>query len=149
MKFIGMTSARMDAKGRIFLPSDFRKQLEGADRRLVLKRDVFQPCLVIYPYEVWEAEVGGLRRRLNCWNPREAMLFRQFMAYIEVFELDSKGRFIVPRRWLEFCRIENSVSFIGMDDRIEVWSSSFTEQPFLSADDYARSFEEVMSRPFS
>lgn len=149
MKFIGMTSAKMDAKGRLFLPSDFRKQLEGSDPRLVLKRDVFQPCLVVYPYEVWEAEVGELRSRLNRWNPREAMLFRQFMAEIEVIGLDSKGRFILPRRWLEVCRIANSVSFIGMDDRIEVWSTSLTAQPFLSSEEYGRTLEEVMSRPGS
>ena len=147
MIFTGMTSAKLDAKGRVFLPSDFRKQLEGADSRFVLKRDVFQPCLVVYPYSVWETEVDGLRQRLNRWNPREAMLFRQFMADVEVMELDSKGRFILPKRWLAVCHIADSVSFIGVDDRIEVWSTSLTEQPFLAPDDYALAMEEMMGKP--
>ena len=147
MIFTGMTSAKLDAKGRVFMPSDFRRQLEGADSRFVLKRDVFQPCLVVYPYSVWETEVDGLRQRLNRWNPREAMLFRQFMADVEVFELDSKGRFILPRRWLDVCQIADAVSFIGVDDRIEVWSTRLTEQPFLAADDYASAFEALMGKP--
>lgn len=142
-----MTSAKLDAKGRVFLPSDFRKQLEGSDSRFVLKRDVYQPCLVVYPYSVWETEVDALRQRLNRWNPREAMLFRQFMADVEVFELDSKGRFILPRRWIEACEIDTSVSFVGVDDRIEVWSTSRTAQPFLTPEAYAQGLESLMGSP--
>lgn len=55
MRFTGTIDAKLDAKGRVFLPSDFRKQLAESDPRLVLKRDVYQPCLVIYPYAVWNA----------------------------------------------------------------------------------------------
>ena len=149
MRFTGMTSAKMDAKGRVFMPSDFRKQLEGADPRFVLKRDVFQPCLVVYPYSVWENEVDALCQRLNRWNPHEAMVLRQFMADVEIVELDSKGRFILPRRWLAACQIESSVSFVGVDDRIEVWSSTLTERPFMDADAYAHAMEELMRKPIA
>lgn len=100
MRFTGTIDAKLDAKGRVFLPSDFRKQLAESDPRLVLKRDVYQPCLVIYPYAVWNAEVDALRAKLNRWDPRQAMLFRQFLANVEVFTLDGNGRFLISRKCL-------------------------------------------------
>ena len=46
MRFLGNIEAKTDAKGRAFLPSVFRKVLQASgEENLVLRRDVFQPCL--------------------------------------------------------------------------------------------------------
>lgn len=82
------------------LPSDFRKQLAESDATFVLKRDVYQPCLVMYTLQVWENELAVLQSRLDRWNPKHAMLYRQFMAGTEVVTLDANGRFLLPRKWL-------------------------------------------------
>ena len=43
VRFLGNIEAKTDAKGRIFLPAVFRKQLQAAgEERLVLRKDVFQ-----------------------------------------------------------------------------------------------------------
>lgn len=146
MRFVGTIDAKLDVKGRVFLPSDFRKQLAGSDQQLVLKRDAYQPCLVLYPYSVWNAEVDALRARLNRWDPRQAMVFRQFMANVEMVTLDSNGRFIVQRQLIEELGITNrEVRFIGVDDRIEVWSKTKMEQQFLDNDAYGLSLAELMA----
>ena len=50
MRFLGNIEAKTDAKGRAFLPANFRKILQvSGEEKLVLRKDVFQPCLVIYP----------------------------------------------------------------------------------------------------
>lgn len=148
MRFIGTTDAKLDAKGRVFLPSDFRKQLAESDQQLVLKRDAFQPCLVLYPHSVWNAEVDALRARLNRWDPRQAMIFRQFLADVETFTLDSNGRFIVPRRHIEACGFTNrTVRFMGVDDRIELWSIEQAEACLLAPDCYGQSLAELMATP--
>lgn len=145
MRFTGTIDAKLDAKGRVFLPSDFRKQLAESDPRLVLKRDVYQPCLVIYPYAVWNAEVDALRARLNRWDPRQAMLFRQFLANVEVFTLDGNGRFLISRKMLDACAItDRTVRFMGVDDRIEVWSVAQSAKLLMSDSDYAESLAEIM-----
>lgn len=146
MRFVGTIDAKLDVKGRVFLPSDFRKQLAGSDQQLVLKRDAYQPCLVLYPYSVWNAEVDALRTRLNRWDPRQAMVFRQFMASVEMVTLDSSGRFIVQRQHIEALGITNrEVRFIGVDDRIEVWSKTKMEQQFFDNDAYGQSLAELMA----
>lgn len=144
MRFSGIINAKIDAKGRVFLPSDFRKRLSDADMPLVLKKDVYQPCLVIYPCSVWEEEVVTLRTRLNRWNPEQAMLFRQFLAEAERIGLDGNGRFLISRRHMQLCGFESSVSFVGVDDRIELWSAAHTATSFLSPQAYAESMSKIM-----
>ncbi len=66
MRFLGNIEARTDVKGRVFLPSVFRKEMEasGVDT-LVMRKDVFQRCLVLYPEEVWNAMMFSMRQRLE------------------------------------------------------------------------------------
>lgn len=143
MRFSGTISAKLDVKGRVFLPSDFRKQLAGADTGIVLKRDIYQPCLVVFPHSVWDTEVNWLRSRVNRWNPREAMLFRLFMADVEQLSLDGNGRFLIPKRYLQACAIDHDVQFIGVDDRIEVWSETKRAECFPSPEKFAQSMEKL------
>ena len=42
MRFVGNIEAKTDAKGRVFLPSAFRKLLQtAAEEGLVLRKDIF------------------------------------------------------------------------------------------------------------
>ncbi len=145
MRFIGTTDAKLDAKGRVFLPSDFRKQLAESDATFVLKRDVYQPCLVMYTQQVWEMELAVLQSRLDRWNPKHAMLYRQFMADTEVVTLDANGRFLLPRHMAEACHIDNRiVRFVGVDDRIEVWDIAQYDQCMLNDADLAKLMAQEM-----
>ena len=66
MRFLGNIEAKLDAKGRVFLPAAFRKVLQGAgEQGMVMRKDVFQACLVLYPESVWGEQMDSLRRRLS------------------------------------------------------------------------------------
>lgn len=145
MRFLGNIEAKTDGKGRVFLPATFRKVLQQTgEERLVLRKDVFQPCLVLYPESVWNGELDALRRRLSRWNPRHQQLFRQFVSDAETLTLDGNGRFLIPRRYLRMANINQAVKFIGMDDTIEIWSNDEPDKPFMDADEFASSIEKVM-----
>ena len=72
MRFLGSIEAKLDAKGRAFLPATFRKLLQaGGEEHWVLRKDVFQPCLVLYPESVWNEQMDLLRQRLSRWNKQQ------------------------------------------------------------------------------
>ena len=78
MRFLGNIEAKADAKGRVFLPSVFRKTLQAAgEDRLILRKDVHEDCLVLYPETVWNEQMDEMRRRLNRWNRQQQQVFRQ------------------------------------------------------------------------
>ena len=145
MKFIGSIEAKADAKGRVFLPSVFRKALQSlGDESLVLRPDVFQPCLVLYPESVWNAQVDDLRSRLSRWNATHQRIFRQFVSDVELLSLDGSGRFLLPKRFMQMAGIEQSVSFLGMGDSIEIWSSGRMEQSLFDGNEYMSALQEIM-----
>ena len=119
IQFLGNIEAKADAKGRVFIPATFRKQLQAAsEERLVLRKDVYQDCLVLYPESVWFATQNQLRCRLNKWNAKQQMIFRQFVSDAEVMTPDGNGRILLPKRYLQMAGIQSEVRFIGVDNTI-------------------------------
>lgn len=146
MRFLGNIDARTDQKGRIFLPSVFRKELQKSGQEsMVLRKDVFQQCLVLYPEEVWDEQMASMRARLNRWNPEEQQVYRQFVSDAEVVTLDSSGRILISRRSLEFAGIDGAVRCIGMGDTIEIWPGEEGSKPFMDREVFKKTFAQMMS----
>jgi len=145
MRFLGNIEAKTDAKGRAFLPATFRKVLQGGgDERLVLRKDVFQPCLVLYPESIWNEQMDALRTRLNRWNKQHQQVFRQFVSEVELVTLDGNGRFLIPKRYLRMADITQDIKFVGMGDTIEIWSNQKVEEAQMKPDDFGQALEELM-----
>lgn len=137
----------MDAKGRVFFPSIFRKQLQACgEERLVMRKDIFQQCLTLYPESVWCRQLDMLRSRLSRWNREEQMIYRQYLAEAEIIQLDGNGRFLIGKRSQQMANISQEVRFIGMGDCIEIWSNDKSCRPFMDNDAFGSAFEEIMSR---
>lgn len=146
IRFLGNTEAKTDVKGRVFIPSTFRKQLQAAsEERLIMRKDVFQDCLTLYPESVWNEELDELRSRLSKWNSKHQLIFRQFVSDVEVVTLDSNGRILIPKRYLQICGIRGDVRFIGVDNKIEIWAKERTEQPFMPLEEFGAALEEIMN----
>jgi MraZ protein len=145
MRFLGNIEAKIDAKGRAFLPAIFRKVLQaGSEERMVLRKDVFQPCLVLYPESVWNEQMDQLRQRLNRWNKQQQEVFRKFVSEAEVMTLDGNGRFLIPKRYLNMADIELDIKFTGMGDTIEIWSLKKAQELQMNAEDFGQALEQLM-----
>lgn len=145
LRFLGNIEAKTDAKGRVFIPAVFRKQLQAAsEERLVLRKDVFQDCLVLYPESVWFATQNQLRQRLNKWNAQHQQIFRQFVSDAESMVPDGNGRILLPKRYLQMAGIQSDVRFIGVDNTIEIWAKERAEQPFMDSEDFGKALQEVL-----
>ena len=146
MRFLGNIEAKTDAKGRAFLPSVFRKVLQASgEENLVLRRDVFQPCLVLYPESVWNERLDMLKQQLRQWKPVHRQMFRQFVSEAEVVTLDGNGRFLISKRLQRVAGISQDIQFIGMDDTIEIWSPDDLQKTLRPEDEFGKQFENIMN----
>ena len=146
MRFLGNIEAKTDTKGRAFLPATFRKILQvSGEENLVLRKDVFQPCLVMYPESVWNEQLDQLRARLSRWNAKEQQIYRAFIADAIMLTLDGNGRFLIPKRLCKLANIEQSIRFIGMGDTIEIWRSEGEEEAFMDQEEFGKALQEIMS----
>lgn len=142
MRFIGDYTAKTDAKGRVFLPSALRKMLSAEDvTGLVLRRDVFQKCLTLYPVSVWNESLDALKARLNPWDRKHQDVLRRFAADAEYIELDSNGRMLISKPKLQYAEIGADVRFLAVDDRIEVWSKELLDAHLSEENDLGAELE--------
>jgi MraZ protein len=145
MRFLGNIEAKIDTKARAFLPATFRKVLQaGGEERLVLRKDVFQPCLVLYPESVWNGQMDLMRSKLNRWNKQQQEVFRKFVSEVEVLTLDGNGRFLIPKRYQRMADIEQDIKFTGMGDTIEIWNVQKAEEQQMTAEEFGQALEELM-----
>ena len=146
MRFLGNIEAKTDAKGRVFLPATFRRLLQtGGCNTLVMRKDIHQKCLVLYPEQVWNDRVDALRARVNEWDDMGQMVMRQYMKEAEVVTLDGNGRLLIPKRYLQLAEIDQAVRFIGMTDTIEIWAAEKAEQPFMTQEDFSTQLKAIMA----
>lgn len=145
MRFTGNSDAKADSKGRVFLPAAFRKILLAAgEEGLILRRDVFQQCLVLYPHSVWNKMVDSITEHTNPFDRRGRDNLRRFVADSDSLSLDSDGRILIPKRYLEAAGITSEVRFIGMDNTIELWNRQAADNLLSGEEDFADSIEEMM-----
>lgn len=145
MRFLGNIEAKVDVKGRAFMPATFRRELASSGgQSMVMRKDVFQDCLVLYPESVWNEQMDILRQRLNRWNKAQQQVFRQYVSEVEAIALDSNGRILLPKRYLSMVGIEKGIRFIGMGDTIELWAAEKVSKPFLEADEFGQALEGLM-----
>ena len=146
MRFLGNIEVKTDAKGSAFLPAVFRKALQASgEETLVLRKDVFQSCLVLYPESVWNARLDMLKQQLRPWKPAHQQIFRQFVSEAEVVTLDGNGRFLISKRLQRVAGITQDIQFIGMDDTIELWSPQDLTKTLRTDEDFSREFEDIMN----
>jgi MraZ protein len=145
VRFIGNIDAKADVKGRVFIPAAFRKILQTeTDTRLILRKDIYQDCLVLFPASAWENELTALRSKLNKYDEEQYNVYRKFIIDSEIVEPDANGRILIPKRYLQMAGIGSEVRFVGMDDTIEIWSRSRLEKPLMDNETFKNNVRKYL-----
>lgn len=146
LQFVGNIDAKLDAKNRVFLPAVFRKTLLAASQSsLILRKDIYQNCLILYPQEVWNNELATLKQKLNRWDKQQSQLLRQFTVDAEMVDIDANGRILLSKRFLEMLKLDTEVTFIGVDNMIEIWSKEELNNSLLPSDDFGALLGDLMN----
>ena len=144
LNLLGEYDLRLDAKGRLSFPAGLRKQLDGElQKGFVINRDVFQPCLVLYPLSEWE-RTQAMMRRLNRFVAKNLEFIRRFMNGATQVELDASDRLLLPRSLMDHAGIGKDIKMVGMMDRVEIWSKEEHARMMRDKVDLTALAEDVM-----
>lgn len=145
MRFLGNIEAKTDAKGRAFLPAQFRKVLAASgEGSLVLRQDVFEDLLVLYPISVWNHLMDEMRQKLSRWDRKQQMAYRTFVSSVVELTIDASGRILIPRYILDTAGIRQAIRFVGMGDTIEIWPAD--NMKIMNRDDFSNVIEDTMKK---
>ena len=115
--FVGQYEHQMDPKGRVSLPSAFRR---GEGERFVLIQWE-KENLTLFPQEKWlelQRELLDFRRK----NPRGANQLRRVVANAVEVSPDKQGRILVPAALQGGAGLSGAVLLVGAIDRVEIWN---------------------------
>lgn len=114
----------MDEKGRVSLPSAFRREAEG-DRFVLLQWE--RPYLTLFPEDRW-ASVQDRLLEYRRADPSAASHVRAVTSNAVEVAPDKQGRILVPSWLQEAASLQGTVLLNGNIDRVELWDPELYEE---------------------
>lgn len=147
LNLLGEYQCKVDAKGRMMFPAGLRKTLEEVIHHgLVINRDIFERCIVLYPKPEWD-RVNNEMSKLSRYNRKHQQFQRRFMMGATQVELDGSGRLLLPSLLQEFAGIDlkasNEVVVSAMGEKIEIWSAANYQAKLAEDDNFDTLAEEI------
>jgi len=142
--FLGEFDCKLDAKGRMMLPSGLRKQMPEAEKEgLVINRG-FEKHLVVYTRKEWDNIMEDLSK-LNQYEKKTREFIRYFTRGATELTLDAAGRVLLPKSLLDYAGIGSDVVLSSQFNKIEVWAKdAYDAQMDNEPENFANLAEEVM-----
>jgi MraZ protein len=142
---IGTYECKVDAKGRLMLPTALKKQLTSQlESGFVLKRSMFEKCIELYPMSEWNDTMSDVTK-LSRFKRKNVEFIRLFTAGVRIVELDVTGRLLIPKDLVGFSSITNNIVLASAGTYVEIWDKDAYEEKLSNPEtDIATLAEEVM-----
>ncbi|MBU2913958.1 MULTISPECIES: division/cell wall cluster transcriptional repressor MraZ [Reichenbachiella] len=130
--FTSEYECKLDAKGRLALPAKIKANLpEVSGNELVVMKG-FDPNLVVYTMLEFK-KIQSKFASLSDFDTDQRRLKRNFFRSVAPVELDSAGRFLIPKAWIDHAKLEKNVTVIGTGSTVEIWNPDLYDD-YLIAD---------------
>jgi len=145
LNFIGEYFCKIDVKGRVLFPSALKKQMISTSfGKFVIKKDIYENCLILYPIEEWEKQNELLRTKLNPYNKEHSKLLRAYYRGTAEITLDSNNRLLLPKRLMEQAGIGKEIYMSGQDKKIEIWSKQNYDANMIDENEFSELAEKLL-----
>lgn len=142
--FVGEYSATIDDKGRIVLPSVFKKAMgEMSLDFVILEKNRLGNCLDIHTEQRWIEKVNQFQSKLNSLNPVHDKLLQAYFQNFTRIGVAENGRINIPDAFLRFANLKKKVRFVGMRTTIRLVDDSEISEPEITNEDYLRILNEL------
>ncbi|HVZ60685.1 MAG TPA: division/cell wall cluster transcriptional repressor MraZ [Terriglobales bacterium] len=119
--FRGNHPTRVDEKGRLKVPADFKRVIDEKYGAQFYITSVDGKVAQIYPFEEWE-RIEQKLASLSNFNPTKKKFLTRTNYYGQVVEMDGQGRLLVPQLLRESAQLKGEVAVMGYLNRLEVQS---------------------------
>lgn len=141
--FIGEHTFKVDGKGRVSIPADFRRELEEGDplasqsgrpRMVIVYGHDAQKQLQVYTYNDYRALAAEIAQMPRGSKQRKIMQ-SLILNKARPTEVDSDGRLVLPQALRDKIGLEGTAYFGGMGETFEIWKPEVFEAKTASVTD--------------
>jgi len=129
--FNGEYECKLDAKGRLLLPAKVKAKLPECSRHEVVLSQGYERCLIIYTMEEYQRMFEEFSS-LSQFSLEQRKLQRNFFRGSLEVELDNMGRFLIPKRMMQYARLSREVIVAGSGKVLEIWNPVIYDEYMFS-----------------
>ena len=119
--FTGEFSYTVDAKGRVNIPSKFRKVLSVDNEDTFVITRGMDPCVWVYPIVVWQ-NIENELKNLSSLSAINRTFVRNTVRYATSLTYDGQGRIQLTNNLINYAELGKKTLIIGMVNKIEIWN---------------------------
>ena len=134
---IGHFNCKLDAKGRLMLPAEFKEQMgEQAEEGFVLRPSLFDnsTCLDLFTRRDWDEQQEKLRKEFSIYDEEGISALRYLNQGVRYAKLDGNGRLQIPKDLLESGGLTKEVVVEALANKMEIWDKDRYTQSVAAVD---------------
>lgn len=118
--YIGEYDCKLDEKGRLRLPNQLIRQLEGRGTYSFVIMRGFEGCLLLFEEERWKEHMAQLQK-LSMYRSKDRMFIRLLMSSASKLSLDSADRIMLTKKQRELAGMTKEVVISSAVNGFEIW----------------------------
>ena len=143
----GTFTCKLDSKGRLMLPADFREQLGSqAEEDFILRPGLHGTYLELYTASDWNRR-RDILMQVNTFDRRKLDIMRKYLDGVKRVKLDASGRIQIPKELLDRSGLVKDIVIDSMFTNMEIWDKAKYDERVneISTDDLAKGVEALFS----
>lgn len=113
---------KVDNKGRVSLPSDYRAIVKELSTEIVCYRSLTSPCIEGCPEDLLEKLAAEMENSLDFFSQTQDDLSNLIFGDAKRFPFDSTGRIVLSEKLLKHANISDTAIFVGKGRKFQIWN---------------------------
>ncbi|MBR1398698.1 MAG: division/cell wall cluster transcriptional repressor MraZ [Alphaproteobacteria bacterium] len=113
---------KVDAKGRVSLPSDYRAMVKELSTEIVCYRSLTSPCIEGCLEDLLDKLATQIEDATDFFSETQDNLTNLIFGDARRFTFDSTGRILLSEKLLKHAGITDTAVFVGKGRKFQIWS---------------------------
>lgn len=113
---------KVDAKGRVSLPSDYRSIVKELSSEIVCYRSLSAPCIEGCLEETLDKLATDIENATDFFSETQDNLTNLVFGDARRFTFDSTGRINLSEKLLQHAQITDTAVFVGKGRKFQIWN---------------------------
>ncbi|MBQ8465827.1 MAG: division/cell wall cluster transcriptional repressor MraZ [Alphaproteobacteria bacterium] len=120
--FLDTITNKVDTKGRVSLPADYREIVKELSTDIVCYRSLTAPCIEGCTENLLAKLASEMENSLDFFSQAQDNLTNLIFGDARKFGFDSTGRIVLTEKLLKHAQITDSAVFVGKGRKFQIWN---------------------------
>ena len=120
--FMDTVLNKVDAKGRVSLPADYRAIVKDTESEIVCYRSLSAPCIEGCLEDLLDKLACDMEDSLDFFSQKQDDLTNLIFGDAKRYPFDSTGRIMLSEKLLKHAEITDSAIFVGKGRKFQIWN---------------------------